>query len=67
MDAQWTCEWVECPAPYIAPPIGVDFNRTSPGQGPYGERNTSKPEYGLCPRDSAHFTDDEVLSLGECV
>jgi hypothetical protein len=34
---QYDCQWVDCPKPYIAAPLGVDIpDRTAPELGPFG-------------------------------
>ena len=49
------CQWVECPKPYIAEPLGVDMDRTVYMQGPYGTNEIDVARYGMCPIDSAKF------------
>jgi hypothetical protein len=67
MDTQFDCQWVKCPYSYLPYPYSYDFDRTAAELGPYGERTTSSPKYGMCPIDSAFFRDEEVTVLGECV
>lgn len=53
------------------PEHGVDFDRTSAELGPFGssglKRDQSTIKNGTCAIDSAHFGDDDVMQLGQCI
>ena len=50
------CQWVDCPKPYIAAPLGVDMDRDAYMQGPFGTNLLDVAQYGKCPIDSAKFS-----------
>jgi len=54
------CQWVECPKPYLAEPLGVDMDRSVYMQGPYGPNEIDVARYGMCPIDSAKFSHDDL-------
>merc|ERR1712151_1028155 len=64
---EYECDWVDCPHSYIEDPeIGVDFDRTAETLGPFGSNKLSTVQKGKCPTDSAHFSDNDVNTLGQC-
>ena len=63
-----TCQWVECPKPYMPPHAGgVDMDRSVYMQGPYGTNQIDVARYGMCPIDSAKFSNEDLFKIGECV
>ena len=64
----YDCEWVDCPYSYIPDKeLAVDFDRTADMLGPFGSNTLSTIQKGKCPRDSVHFTKEEVNTLGQCL
>lgn len=61
------CKQVDCPYSYLPEPYNVDFDRTSPQLGPFGESDRSTIRYGQCLTDSDHFGDADVKILGDCI
>jgi glucan 1,3-beta-glucosidase len=66
MEYQFQCQSVECPTSYMPAPYGVDFDRTAPELGPYGETDRAIIRNGMCLTDSAYFSDADVKTLGDC-
>lgn len=71
-EAQYDCEWVDCPNPYLPADTAVDFDRTAESLGPYGTAK-SDPKMGhafirngKCARDGTYFTDSDMAVLGGC-
>ena len=56
----------ECPKSYMPAPYGVDFDRTAPELGPYGETDRAIIRNGMCLTDSAYFSPADVKTLGDC-
>lgn len=63
----YDCEWVDCPYSYLPEDTAVDFDRTAEMLGPYGSNTLSTIQNGKCPRDSLHYSDDDIMTLGQCV
>jgi hypothetical protein len=61
------CQWVDCPYTYLDESTGTDFDRTAAMLGPYGSNTLSTIQNGKCPKDSAFFSDDDVMTLGQCM
>jgi len=63
------CQRVECPKSYM-PEHGVDFDRTAHSIGPYGSGSMALKHAlirsGTCAIDSAHYSEDDVMTLGQC-
>jgi len=57
---QFDCQWVDCPYSYLPEPHNVDFDRTAPILGPWGQSDISMVRYGKCATDSAYFSNDDV-------
>jgi hypothetical protein len=63
----YKCDWVECPYSYIPDKtIGVDFDRNADMLGPFGGNTLSTIQKGMCPTDSSHFSNEDVMTLGQC-
>ena len=62
----YECEWVDCPATYLPDGVGTDFDRTADMLGPFGSNTLSTIQKGKCPKDSTHYSDEDVRSLGQC-
>jgi len=63
----YDCEWVDCPYSYIPDEsLAVDFDRTADMLGPFGSNTLSTVQKGKCPRDSTHFSEADVKTLGQC-
>ena len=60
---QHDCQWVECPHSYLPDEFAVDFDRTADKIGPFGAGEDSGVRKGLCPIDSAHFSEDDTHRL----
>ena len=64
------CKRVECPQSYM-PVHGTDFDRTAARLGPYGTEGLifqqALIKEGMCAIDSEHFSEDQVLQLGQCL
>ena len=58
---------MECPKSYLPDDLAVDFDRTKEKQGPFGNNDTSTPNYGKCPSDSLHWKEDDIKKLGACI
>lgn len=55
-ESQMTCVWNDCPQSYLPEPLNIDFDRTSPIMGPFGDqRESSCIHNGKCSQDSAFF------------
>jgi glucan 1,3-beta-glucosidase len=65
-DYQFTCNWIDCPKSYLPEDLAVDFDRTAPVLGPFGQNDKSVVRYGKCPSDSLYFGDNDVRALGQC-
>lgn len=63
---QFDCQWVDCPYSYLPEPHNVDFDRSAPILGPWGQSDISMVRYGKCATDSAFFSDADVQRLGDC-
>jgi glucan 1,3-beta-glucosidase len=61
------CKKVDCPYSYLPEPYNVDFDRTNPQLGPFGESDRSTIRYGQCLTDSDHFGAADVKILGDCI
>ena len=63
------CQRVECPYSYM-PKHGVDFDRTADKLSPFGEGSSTYDhaliKNGTCAIDSAHYSEDDVMRLGQC-
>eukprot|EP00806_Schmidingerella_arcuata_P000787 Macronucleus_171.p1 GENE.Macronucleus_171~~Macronucleus_171.p1 ORF type:complete len:405 (+),score=195.34 Macronucleus_171:1-1215(+) len=68
-DASRECQRVDCPYSYLSE-HAVDFDRNAEKLGPYGSsglnRSHSTIQKGKCPIDSAYYSDDQVMRLGQC-
>jgi len=63
----YDCDWIDCPYSYIDDPeLAIDFDREADMLGPFGSNTLSTIQKGKCPRDSAHFSDEDVNTLGQC-
>lgn len=65
-DYAYECEWVDCPVSYLPEEYAADFDRTAATLGPWGSRPQTV-QNGKCPRDSAFYSDDDVMTLGQCL
>ena len=59
------CEMVECPYSYLEE-HAVDFDRTDSNLGPWGSRPQTV-QNGMCQRDSTFYSEDDVMTLGQCL
>lgn len=57
-DLVFDCQRVECPYSYLSEAQAVDFDRTAEELGPFGSNHRSTIKGGMCPIDSAYFTDE---------
>jgi len=67
MEAQTQCEWVDCPESYLPGDLKMDFDRTAPTLGPYGDSTPWTVLTGKCSRSSQFFSDDDVKVLSACM
>ena len=61
------CQWVDCPTTYLPEDVGTDFDRTAAMLGPYGSNTLSTVQYGKCPKDSTYLSEEDVMTLGQCM
>ena len=70
-DASRECQRVQCPYSYLPDATAADFDRTAAVLGPYGSdgltRDHAVIKNGTCAIDSAFYSDDDVMRLGQCV
>jgi len=70
--AQYECEYVDCPKPYLPDDTAVDFDRTvTEDLGPFGTgfsdgMTQATIRNGKCAKDSTFFSDEQVKQLGGC-
>ena len=63
----YECAWVDCPHSYIPDKeLAVDFDRSADMLGPYGQNTLSTIQKGMCPTDSNHFPEEDIMTLGQC-
>ena len=63
----YECEWIDCPYSYIPDAeLAVDFDRSADMLGPFGQNTLSTIQKGKCPRDSTHYPEADVMTLGQC-
>ena len=60
------CEMVDCPYTYMPEETGTDFDRTAAELGPFGSNKRSIIKEGKCPKDSTHYSEDDVDLIGHC-
>jgi len=63
----YECEWVDCPVSYLPEETAADFDRTAEMLGPYGSNTLSTVQNGKCPKDSTHYPEEDVNTLGQCL
>lgn len=67
LETQFTCTWVDCPESYLPEDVAVDFDRTAPVLGPFGQYPNAVVRHGKCSLDSLYFDENDVRTLGQCV
>jgi glucan 1,3-beta-glucosidase len=63
----YECDWVDCPYTYMPEATGTDFDRTAEILGPFGSNTLSNIQNGKCPKDSLWYSEDDVMTLGQCM
>ena len=64
---QYDCQMVECPHSYLPDEFAVDFDRTAEQLGPFASGQESLIKKGMCPIDSAHWSEEQTHDLAQFV